>query len=102
MLGFFTGKTHADNVIAIALHGSHKLIVDSVGGREQGRIHSDRRCAGGRETGAQTDLGHACRGPNHFTGSLTDAAGPVDVVVAGNTATIRYVMKDGNCRLNSG
>ena len=38
-------------------------------------------------------------GANHFTGSLTDAAGPVDVVVAGNTATIRYVMKDGNLQV---
>ena len=35
MLDFFTGKTHADNVIAIAFHGPHKLIVDSVGGRNK-------------------------------------------------------------------
>ena len=35
MLGFFTGKTHADNVIKIALQGPHKLIVDSVGGRNK-------------------------------------------------------------------
>ena len=35
MTGFFTGKTHADNVIKIALHGPHKLIVDSVGGRNK-------------------------------------------------------------------
>ena len=34
-------------------------------------------------------------GPNHFTGSLTDAVGPVDVTVAGNRATIRYTMKGG-------
>jgi hypothetical protein len=32
MIAFFTGRTHADNVIKIAFHGPHKLIVDSMGG----------------------------------------------------------------------
>jgi hypothetical protein len=100
MLGFFTGKTHADNVIAIALHGSHKLIVDSVGGRnKQGEfILIDDVQEEGKPARKRTWAMHAV-GANHFTGSLTDAAGPVDVVVAGNTATIRYVMKDGNLQV---
>jgi hypothetical protein len=34
-------------------------------------------------------------GPDHFTGSLSDATGPVDVIVRGDTATIRYKMKGG-------
>jgi hypothetical protein len=34
-------------------------------------------------------------GPNRFTGSLTDAAGPVDVTVSGRQAAIRYTMKGG-------
>jgi hypothetical protein len=34
-------------------------------------------------------------GPNRFGGSLSDAVGPVDVLVEGNSATIRYTMKGG-------
>jgi hypothetical protein len=34
-------------------------------------------------------------GPNHFTGTLSDATGPVDLVVNGNSATVRYIMTDG-------
>jgi hypothetical protein len=34
-------------------------------------------------------------GPNHFTGSLTDATSPVDIQVDGDTATITYMMKGG-------
>ena len=35
MTAFFAGNSHADNVIKIAFHGPHKLIVDSVGGRNK-------------------------------------------------------------------
>jgi hypothetical protein len=38
-------------------------------------------------------------GENHFTGYLSDANGPVDVVVEANTATIRYTMKDGGLKI---
>jgi hypothetical protein len=34
-------------------------------------------------------------GPGHFTGSLSDATGPVDIVVSGNSAVVQYVMKGG-------
>ena len=35
MLDFFTGKTHADNVMRTALHRPHRLVVDSVGGHNK-------------------------------------------------------------------
>ena len=37
-------------------------------------------------------------GPGHFTGTLSDATGPVDIVVRGDAATIRYIMK-GNLQV---
>lgn len=100
MLGFFTGKTHADNVITIALHSPHKLVVDSVGGRNKAGefILVDNVQEEGKPARKRTWAMHPV-GPNHFTGSLSDAVGPVDVVVAGNIATIRYVMKDGNMKI---
>ena len=100
MLGFFTGKTHAENTIKIALGRPHKLIVDSVGGhnkegefilidmvREEGK--PDRK-----RTWAMRQVG-----PNNFRGSLSDALGPVDVTVSGGSATIRYIMREGRVKI---
>jgi hypothetical protein len=100
MLAFFTGRTHADNVIKIALHGPHKLIVDSIGGRnKEGQfVLIDNVQEEGKPARKRTWMMHP-DGPNHFTGVLSDAKGPVDVTVAGATATIRYVMKDGGLKV---
>jgi Protein of unknown function (DUF3833) len=100
MTGFFTGRTHADNVIKIALHGPHKLIVDSIGGRnKEGEfILIDTVQEEGKPVRKRTWAMHPA-GPEHFTGSLSDAIGPVDVVVHGDSATISYVMKDGHMQI---
>ena len=96
MVGFFSGKTHAENVLKIVLKRPAKLIVDSVGGkgdrgdfvlidtvREEGRPIRIRKWV------------MRPAGPNRFTGALSDAVGPVEVTVSGNEATIRYMMKGG-------
>ena len=100
MLAFFSGRTHADNVIKIALHGLHKLTVDSVGGRnKEGQfVLIDTVQEEGKPTRKRTWVMHP-DGPNHFTGSLSDANGPVDVAVSGNSASIRYVMKEGGLKV---
>ena len=100
MLAFFTGHTHADNVIKIALHGPHKLIVDSVGGRnKEGQfVLIDTVQEEGKPLRKRIWVMHP-DGPNHFTGSLSDASSPVDLTVNGNSATIRYVMKEGGMRV---
>jgi hypothetical protein len=100
MLAFFTGRSHADNVIKIALHAPHKLIVDSVGGRnKEGQfVLIDNVQEEGKPARKRTWVMHP-DGPNHFTGVLSDAKGPVDVTVAGGTAVIRYVMKDGGLKV---
>ena len=100
MTAFFSGKTHADNVIKIALHPPHKLIVDSIGGRnKEGEfVLIDTVQEEGKPERKRVWAMHPV-GPGHFTGSLSDAVGPVDVVVAENKATIRYVMKDGNMKI---
>jgi hypothetical protein len=36
---------------------------------------------------------------DHFTGVLSDAIGPVDVVAKGDLATISYTMKDGHLKI---
>jgi Protein of unknown function (DUF3833) len=100
MTGFFAGRSHADNIIKIALHGGHKLVVDSVGGRnKEGEfVLIDTVQEEGKPVRKRTWVMRPV-GPNHFTGSLTDAAGPVDVVVGGNSATISYTMKEGGLKI---
>ena len=100
MTGFFSGKSHADNVIKIALHSPHKLIVDSVGGRnKEGEfVLIDTVREEGKPDRIRTWVMHLA-GPDHFTGVLSDAAGPVDVLVHGDSATISYVMKDGHLKI---
>jgi len=100
MMAFFTGKTHADNVIKIALHAPHKLIVDSIGGRnKEGEfvlIETVRE--EGKPERKRSWVMHLV-GPDHFSGVLTDAVGPVDIVVSGPSATIRYTMKERNLKV---
>lgn len=100
MLAFFTGHTHADNVIKIALHGPHKLIVDSIGGRnKEGEfVLIDNVQEEGKSARKRTWVMHP-DGDNHFIGTLSDAEGPVDVAVHGDAATIRYTMKDGGLKI---
>lgn len=100
MTAFFTGKSHAENVLKIALHGPKSLIVDSIGGRNKegefvlvDTVHEE-----GKPVRTRTWVMHP-DGPSHFTGFLSDAVGPVDVVVSGDTAAIRYTMKDGGLKI---
>lgn len=97
---FFSGQSHADNVIKIALHGPHKLIVDSVGGhnKEGEFVLIDTVREEGKPVRTRTWVMHPVA-PGHFTGSLSDAIGPVDIVVNGDTATIRYVMSEGHLKI---
>jgi hypothetical protein len=100
MLGFFAGNTHADNVMKIALQETKTLTVDSIGGRnKEGEfVLIDTVHEQDKPVRTRTWVMHAV-GDNHFTGFLSDAKGPVDVVISGNTATIRYTMKDGGLKI---
>jgi hypothetical protein len=95
IVGFFTGRTHADNDLKIVFHSAHKLIVDTVGRRQGSEfIEVDTVHEQGKPVRTRTWQMREV-GPNHFTGTLSDATGPVDMTVSGTTATIRYVMNGG-------
>jgi hypothetical protein len=94
LTAFFTGRSHAENVLKIVFHQPTKLIVDSVGGRgDRGdfvlidTVHEGDKPVRTRKWVMKP------AGPSHYTGALSDATGPVDIVVSGDSATIRYVMK---------
>ena len=93
---FFNGRSHADNILKIVFHGPTKLIVDSVGGKgDRGDfVLIDTVHEGDKPVRTRKWVMHPA-GSNHFTGALSDAIGPVDIVVSGDSATIRYTMKGG-------
>jgi hypothetical protein len=100
MLAFFAGHTHGDNVIKVALRKPVKLVVDSVGGKgDRGDfVLIDTVHEGDKPVRQRKWVMHPV-GDDHFTGVLSDAVGPVDVVVRGDSATISYVMKDGHLKI---
>ena len=96
MLAFFAGKTHSESILKVVLKKPVPLIVDSIGGKgDRGDFVMIDKVHEGDKPVRERKWIMRQAGPNHFTGSLTDATGPVDVDVAGDTATIRYTMKGG-------
>jgi hypothetical protein len=96
MLAFFTGKTHSESVLKVVLKKPVKLIVDSIGGKgDRGDFVMIDTVHEGDKPVRERKWIMKQAGPNHFIGSLTDATSPVDIQVAGDTATISYMMKGG-------
>jgi hypothetical protein len=96
MLAFFTGKTHSESVLKVVLKKPVPLIVDSIGGKgDRGDFVMIDTVHEGDKPVRQRKWIMRQAGPNHFTGSLTDATSPVDIQVDGDTARITYMMKGG-------
>jgi hypothetical protein len=96
MTAFFSGRTHTENVLKIVFKRPARLVVDSVGGRgDRGDfVLLDTVREEGKPVRTRKWIMRPA-GSNRFTGSLTDATGPVDVTVNGRQAVIRYTMKGG-------
>ena len=96
MVAFFTGKTHAENILKIVLKRPARLIADSVGGKNRNGefVLIDTVREEGKPVRVRKWVMRPA-GPDRYTGSLSDAVGPVDITVSGDTATIRYTMKGG-------
>jgi hypothetical protein len=96
LTAFFTGRSHAENVLKIAFHRAAPLIVDSIGGKgDRGDfVLIDTVHEGDKPVRTRKWIMRQVA-PGHYTGSLSDATGPVDIVVSGNSAIVQYVMKGG-------
>ena len=93
---FFAGRTRGEGVLDKTVGGSSRIVVDSSGRVDQnGNLILDQSI---REDDKLPRLRRWVirrSGPGRFTGTLTDAAGPVAITVAGPRATIRYQTKGG-------
>jgi hypothetical protein len=95
MTDFFSGRTHAENVLKIAMKRPEKLIVDSVGKKDGNSfILIDIVREGDKPVRTRRWVMKPA-GPNRYTGTLSDATSPVDLRVTGNRVLIQYVMKGG-------
>ena len=96
MTAFFTGRTHSDSILKAALHKPTRLVIDSIGGKgDKGDfVLIDTVREGDKPVRTRKWIMRPA-GPNRMTGTLTDAIGPVELAVSGDSATIRYVMQGG-------
>jgi len=88
---FFRGKTHGDGVLKVIFESPEKISVDSEGRAEKDGtlvleqvIHEPGKPARTRFWRLREAA------PNRYEGTLTDAASPVRVDVAGERIRIRY------------
>ena len=93
---FFTGASHGEGRLREAFKRERRVSTDSVGRAEKdGLLLLDQKMA---IEGEPLRIRHwrlRQVAPNHFTGTLTDATGPVDARVIGRSIRIRYPMKGG-------
>jgi hypothetical protein len=96
LIGFFTGRTHAESQIKVAFRKPVRHVTDTVGkkGANGDLILVDTINEEGKPTKTRRWTMRPA-GPGRFTGSMSEATGPVQVTVEGDEAVIRYKMKGG-------
>jgi len=95
-VAFFTGASHGEGRLREAFKRERRVSVDSVGRADKdGLLVLDQKL---QIEGDPPRIRHwrlRQVGPNRYTGTLTDATGPVEAQVIGRSIRIRYPMKGG-------
>jgi len=95
-VAFFTGASHGEGRLHEAFKRERSVSVDSVGrAAKDGLLILDQKM---QIEGEPLRIRHwrlRQVGPNRYTGTLTDATGPVEAQVIGRSIRIRYPMKGG-------
>ena len=95
-VAFFTGASHGEGRLKEALKRERRVVVDSVGRAEKdGLLILDQKMAIEGEPLRIRRWRLRQVSPNRFTGTLTDATGPVEAQLIGRSIRIRYPMKGG-------
>ena len=95
-MAFFTGRSQGDGTFRQIFSSSRALEVQSDGrpDRRGGLTLTQRIVQQGKAPRTRTWLIRPA-GPGRYTGTLTEAVGPVALVVNGPRAVVRYRMKGG-------
>lgn len=94
-IAFFTGRSIGSGTVDPMLGSNVPIRVDSLGRRQGDTLILDQRIREGDKPPRLRRWVMRPAGTNRYTGTLTDAEGPVEFTTAGPRATIRYTMKDG-------
>lgn len=94
-IAFFTGQTKGEGELNKLLSSPVNVLVSSVGRRQNGMLVLDQTIREGNEPPRVRRWTMRQVAPNRYTGSLTDALGPVHITVSGPRAYIRYKMDGG-------
>lgn len=92
---FFIGRTHGDGQLGKLLNKPVSISVDSIGRRQGNTLILDQTIREGASPPSARRWTMRPFAPNRYSGTLTDAAGPVTVIVTGSRADIRYTTKAG-------
>lgn len=95
-VAFFTGSTQGLGQLKKVFSSAHRTVSHGHGAvRADGVLVLDQRVEEqGEPVRMRQWLLHQTT-PGHFSGSLSDASGPVSATVAGNRLMIRYTMRGG-------
>lgn len=92
---FFVGRTHGDAELHKLFSAKTSVRVDGVGRRHNGLLILDQTTREGNLAPRTRQWVMHKIAPDTYSGSLTDASGPVTIRVQGNRAHVRYPMKGG-------
>jgi hypothetical protein len=94
-IAFFTGRSEGEGSVDTLLGKPVKLLVESVGHKQGDTLILDQTIREGAKPARNRRWIMRPVAPGRYTGTLTDAEGPVNVTVAGPQASIRYRMRGG-------
>lgn len=95
-IAFFEGRTRGEGTLHKVIGGDSLVTVESFGTRDRrGGLVLDQVIRRGTKPPSQRRWVMRPVTPGRFTGTLTEAEGPVEGTVSGPRATIRYRTKDG-------
>jgi hypothetical protein len=94
-IAFFSGASHGDAILHKLFSDDVRVTVESLGKPDGRGLVLDQRITEGAKPARVRRWTIRPVGPHRYTGTLTDAKGPVDVIVNGPRADIRYTMKNG-------
>ena len=94
-IAFFTGRTFGTGTLKVALSSSTSIVVESVGRPEPGGLLLRQTIREGDKPPRVREWRIRREAPGRYTGTLTEAEGPVSLTTRGPRALIRYRMKDG-------
>ena len=95
VFAFFSGSSEGEGRLSKAFSGTVRTQVESSGKVRDGALHLTQRIREGDKPLRTREWVIRRDGPGHYTGTLTDAEGPVTGEVEGNRLHIAFTMKGG-------